>query len=191
MTVEDHDFGHKAIMQGLHDMSDAAVYVGIRQENGEKPAGERDKDGNIVDSKTGATISMIATYHEFGAPKANIPERSFLRSTVDANLVKYQGALSEAVVSVMNGEKPDKALAVVGLMAARDVRMGIRQGTHTNWPALAESTVYRKSHSKYTGKRRGKGSKTTTLIDTGRLVQSIDYQVSIGGKDKAPGKVSE
>ena len=35
----------------------------------------------------------LATVHEFGVPSANIPQRSFIRSTADENKKKYQQAL--------------------------------------------------------------------------------------------------
>jgi len=175
--ITDRDMGWSDLVKGIASLQDAAVYVGIRQENGDK--------GHTPGEP--ATIATIATVHEFGSE--HVPERSFLRSTVDENEKRYSEALSVGILAVASGEtSAKKALEVVGAMAARDVKMGIRRGTHSEWRPLSEKYLKRKTTSKYTGRTKGKGTKSTILIDTGRMVNSIDYQVSIGGKDSAPGE---
>jgi len=178
--VFDKDMGYKALKAAFADLENADVYVGIRQEKGDQ----------IHDEESGMTIASIAAAHEFGSEDGkHPPERSFLRSTMDENIDRYQSALADATLKVIEGAKPDKALAIVGAMAARDVKMGIRRGTHTEWESLSDDYLKRKTTSKYTGKRKGKGTKSTILIDQGIMVGAIDSIVVINGKESAPGKV--
>jgi hypothetical protein len=172
MSVTDHDMGFGRILRELTSLENGAgVYVGIRQKKGSKPAGVRSADGSVKDdSKT--TIADIATWNEFGAeirtgPRAGtkIPERSFLRATVDANGDRYTQLLATQLGAVVDGKQtPEGGLKILGAAAVRDVQVRIRGGIS---PANAPSTI------------EAKGS-SVPLIDTGRLRQSIDYQVVMG-----------
>lgn len=105
----------------------------------------------------------LATIHEFGAPGAGIPSRPFLRSTFDAKKAEWNSLMARLVAKVVAGHlNVVDALELVGQRAAGDVRNRITQGGHfaPNKPA----TVRRKGSSK-------------TLIDSGRLLQSISHQV--------------
>jgi len=109
----------------------------------------------------GETTAEIGAVHEYGDEARNIPQRSFLRSTVRANQEKYTKLLAKAAAEVIFEGKPDLALLKVGLVAAGDVRKRIAEGIP---PALSEKTIARKGSS-------------TPLIDTGQLRSSIDAEV--------------
>jgi hypothetical protein len=180
--VTDKDLGFDRIMRDLETLgSGADVYVGIRQAKGEKPAGLRKADGTVTNSD--ATIAEIATWNEFGVTvetddgdQVKIPERSFLRSTMDENVERYTDLMGRQLGQVIDGEQtPKGAFKILGAAGVRDVQMKIRKGVA---PANAPSTIARKGSSK-------------PLIDTGRMRQSIDYQVDMGGKEAATGGESE
>lgn len=173
-TFTDQDLGYEALLDMLGDMGEAAVFVGILQDKG----GEMDEDGNI-------TLAGYAAVNEFGTTNAGrnrnitIPERSFLRSTVDVNAQVYSVELQaagasavDAVVATRSADQGlaalDKALGRLGIRATRDVQQTIRD---LRTPANAKSTLQRK----YPG--------DNPLIDTGRMRQSISFAVALDGSE--------
>jgi hypothetical protein len=170
--VTDTDRGYARILKDLASLNGADVFVGIRQEKGQV----MDEDGDI-------TVAGYATVNEFGSEDGRIPERSFLRSTVDEKEEKYQTLLAAQIGEVLDGKQtPDKALMTLGERAVRDVQMKIASNIG---PANAEST-YRKIRAPQARRKGGatpKGSgPKVTLIDTGRMRQSIDYEIHVDGK---------
>lgn len=115
------------------------------------------------------TMAELAAIHEFGAPRANIPERSFLRSTADKHRMAWLLLLQRTMKAIKSGRldlSVFQALEIVGEKAVADIRATIRAGIA---PALAESTIARK------------GS-TLPLVDTGRMLQSITFEVVKEGR---------
>ncbi len=77
--------------------------------------GVLEKDG--LKLKTGSkstTLAQVAQVHEFGDPERNIPQRSFLRSTVDEHK-GYIAELTIAVSSVVSGIGKFAASTGVGI----------------------------------------------------------------------------
>lgn len=109
------------------------------------------------------TLVELATIHEFGT--ANIPERSFIRTTLlinkAAELEEMQVKLARAIV--MKGMDPLRALNILGSWAASQIKNGITSEEIGAFP-LAESTIARKGSSK-------------PLVDTGLLKNAISYEV--------------
>ena len=97
-----------------------------------------------------------------------IPERSFIRSTVDAHAkgdwARESEALKKAVVQ--DGLTVDVALKRMGLLIKAAIQAKIRSNVP---PPNAPSTIARKGSSK-------------TLINTGQLLNSIDYEVHREGE---------
>lgn len=133
-------------MKNLADMgkSHPEVFVGIRAE-------------------AGAELVTIAAVNEFGSADGHVPERSFLRSTVDENHKKYGDLLQTAVERGIDKGTTAlrRELGRVGAVAAGDVQRKIRD---LKDPPNAPSTI------------AAKGS-DNPLVDTGRLRQSIDWKV--------------
>ena len=114
----------------------------------------------------GATVAEYGTYNEFGM---GVPERSFLRAPLAKNLDIYAEAIVEGVVLfVTKGEPLARSLALVGEAAASDCREAIVAGID---PPNAPETIARKGSSK-------------PLVDTGRLRQSITYEVHPKGRGR-------
>lgn len=109
----------------------------------------------IIGSERNAAIGAI---HEFGAPAAGIPERSFLRDALVTDrrgLAQMQRKLTAAVLAGrMTGAQ---AAAALGAWAVARVKNRIVDGLS---PALQPETVERKGSS-------------TPLVDTGQLLGAI------------------
>lgn len=107
----------------------------------------------------GLPIATNAALHEFGI---GVPERSFIRAPIAANVEKYKRAM-EWFVNQMGAGKLDsnQALSQMGHMVVGDIQTAIERGIS---PANSIATIKRKGSS-------------TPLIDTGRLRQSITFRI--------------
>ena len=140
--------GLKALEARIREMGKKKVVVGV-------PAAT---DGVRGDGLSNATI---AAAHEFGVP-GHIPERSFLRTTLDENKKDATRVLvRELKADISQGDFSGRAFAIVGEKLSGEVKRKIQSGIE---PALDPETVKRKGSSK-------------PLIDTGNLLQSITYEV--------------
>ena len=137
--------GLAKLMTYLKELNKERVYVGVpRSSNGIR--------GN----------AMIAMTHEFGSLANNIPERSFLRSTVLEQADKYARIFATNIPdAIKNGTPAYEAYSKLGTIAMNDVRLKIASG---EFAALAPATIKRKKSSK-------------PLVDTGNLRQSINYEI--------------
>jgi phage gpG-like protein len=126
------------------------------------------------------TVAQIATIHEFGKvihqPRMGrtivIPQRSFLRATID----EHANAIARRNVLLMQGYMLGKfefgpALELLGQYVVGVIKQRIANGIA---PPNSPWTI------------RAKGS-SKPLIDTGQLRNSITYQVEIGAAYK-PGQ---
>jgi hypothetical protein len=110
------------------------------------------------------TLAELAAIHEYGAPKAGIPERSFLRRTFrDA---RGKGALEEHLKklakAIVKGKiNPDQALEMLGQWGVAAVKGRIKDHIP---PPLAVATIKRKKSE-------------TPLVDTGQLINAITYEI--------------
>lgn len=108
------------------------------------------------DYPDGTSVIMVGTVHEFGSPARNIPQRSYLRSTVESNKRSYKDMFKKLSIRIIKGQITKKeALGLVGLQVQTDVRQKI---TDIKEPAL-------------------KSREGNPLVDTGHLRQSITYEV--------------
>jgi hypothetical protein len=149
--VTDRDLGYRRIMRNLRQLGRLrvpAVFVGIR-------AGTQAVDGT--------SMALIAAANEFGTADGHVPERSFIRSTIDENREKYLGALTKAT-----GRAVDKGTAAMktelGKVGARVTADIQRKIVALKEPPNAPSTIEKKGSA-------------NPLIDKGRLRQSIDWEV--------------
>ncbi len=131
------------------DLSDApSIKVGVPQE------------GSYPD---GTPIHVVGFVNEFGSEGNNIPERSFLRSTVHENADEYANMLINGAKAYVDGKVPsmDVVANLVGIKVESDVKEKIFD---LKDPANAESTIKKKKSD-------------NPLIDTGLLRSSIIYEV--------------
>ncbi len=137
MSVQDNDRGFKAALAEFAK-TNVDVVVGVLGSAGESEV-------------------QIAAVHEFGSQDGHIPQRSYLRSTIDDRRSEILDSLE------LQLKKADAAVAAgrVGMQVVSMVRERIRGRIS---PALKPSTIKRKGSD-------------VPLIDTGRLLQSITSEV--------------
>lgn len=108
------------------------------------------------------TIAEIGAIHEFGAPRANIPERPFLHPAMREGADQIERLSKVLLFELQNGETTkDVALESLGLLGVRLVQEKIREG---EFVPLKPATIARKGSSK-------------PLIDTGQMIQSVTFQI--------------
>ncbi|MDR3037878.1 MAG: hypothetical protein LBV21_01065 [Candidatus Adiutrix sp.] len=113
----------------------------------------------------GSPAAAIAAIHEFGT--ANIPPRSFLRSTL-AEKHKEWAEAGGQMLAITKGDAR-KALAFTGELSSKDIQAKLSEGRVT--PALKAATVAAKA-------KKGKQYPDIPLVDTGTLMESISYEVT-------------
>lgn len=191
--VEDIDHGWDRIVKQLDSIKDGAyVAVGVLSDSSTWAA---DAPANLAD---------IATFNEFGAPQAHIPSRPFMRQSFDKNIsaiTRFQELMQNDVY--LGNKTEAEALDALGVFFKGKVQGIFRSGS---FKANAPSTIRQKNRSKIKKAKRTikktrslnkrgvslsskqlqsfLGAKetvnlggTTPLIDTGRLRQSIHYEV--------------
>ena len=116
----------------------------------------------------GLTVAEVAAVNEFGM---GVPERSFLRSTIDAGEAKYKGLLRGIGNATVAGKITlVRGAKIVGEVVVGDVKQSIADGIP---PPNAESTIVAKGSS-------------TPLIRTGQMRGSVTSKVTasklLGGR---------
>jgi hypothetical protein len=150
--VIDTDKGFRAFFKNLNIRGGRkiGIKVGITSDDDTR----EDGDSNLE----------IATHHEFGAPKANIPERSFIRWTADTHRKKYQRLIKKAEEAALKNPRGGNtavksALFQLGETAVADIQNRIDSNIP---PPLAEVTVLRKGDD-------------LALVDTGEMRGAISW----------------
>jgi hypothetical protein len=151
MPVIDKDRGWSALGKALQSLAgDPHVLVGIQGSQADAPHGD------------GLTVAEVASFNEFGT--AHIPERSFIRATIDLHqvqLLQLAAALGTGVLQ----EKfaPGQALELLGEHARGQMIERINASVP---PPNAPATIARKGSS-------------TTLVDSGQTKNSLTYKVAV------------
>lgn len=160
--VRDIDLGWKRILREarINGVKKPAVTIGIQG-----------KEARIR-REGGINQAGLGTVHEFGTLDDHIPERSFLRATVDRNRAKYQRLMRRLGNLVVVGRITlPHALALLGEQVKSDIQSAFEDGLE---PPLAESTKAMRT------KGSGEAAELADpkpLIDTAQLKNSITYQV--------------
>lgn len=140
----------------IRQLNGSFVKIGVLSSSG--PAAE----GSI-------TMVELAAIHEFGSPNAGIPERSFIRSTVRNRADDIRSQCTKLVKAVLAGNmETDQALGALGSWVAAQMKNTIST-RKTEGPEPQEnkdSTIKQKGSS-------------TPLIDTGRLLGAITWEVTV------------
>lgn len=151
--IKERDNGLDRMLRGMKQLAkDYRVTVGVQGSQAAASHGD-------------VTNAELAAIHEFGAPAANVPQRSFLRSTADEGKTRWEKRLGEELAKVvLEGADARRALHVVGEEFRASVIDRIKQGIP---PPLQPATVARKGEA-------------TPLIDTGALIGAITVAVRKG-----------
>ena len=122
---------------------------------------------HVSDEGTMITLAQLGATHEYGAPDANIPQRSFLRIPLSKN--------SKEIFKVMEKDlkfseiNTDKALGKLGAKGQSIVLEAFSTQGNGKWEALRPDTIKN---------RKDKGvSGVSILRDTSQLMQGITFEV--------------
>lgn len=181
-SVRQTDHGWEELKRNLRDLQHGRSYVKIGVFGG--AGGGVQKPGEPPD------VVTLARIHEFGAPRANIPQRSFIRAPFDNNRAKYIQIFKVLLRQVYEGKREmADALKIVGLQAVADVNAYVRQGS--NLAPLHPYTVRRKMKKTpwpKPGEPEGPVRAPRPLIDTGRMLGAVTYEVVVKGRPGGPAK---
>ncbi len=146
----------RELLAKAHELDKAHARVGVLGSKAEQTHGEA---GDI-------TMVELMAIHELGSPAANIPERRPIRKTFEVKsqaLAEFSEKLAREIVT--KGMPVPRALGLLGTWGATQVKKTITEDEHLEPPLTAE-TVARKGSDR-------------PLVDTGRLVGAISYEVSM------------
>ena len=153
----------RKMKRDLRSLRDVVVTVGIHGEDGER------EDGKVTNVQVAAT-------HEFGNPAMRIPERSFIRSTIDEQQDGILDDMATAMDQTIQSGHIVRNMERVGIKTEVRIRKTLRDGVK---PALSPVTIERRRKKLSGGKPDNNkyGTTETPLIDTGQLIQSIASKV--------------
>lgn len=140
------------IKQLQNQIENAQVKVGVPKSANTTKSGQ----------DTSITLAEVAAIQEFGSPGHNIPERSFIRETVQEqtkNLIKLSVKESKKIFALES--TTEQSIGVIGEFMKSKI---IKKFTANNWTANAPATI------------KAKGS-STPLIDLGQLRGSIQWEI--------------
>lgn len=147
------------------------------------------KIGILGDSKKnrrrdGALTNVeIGIVHEFGSPAAGIPERSFIRSTMQAKRPAHAALLKVLLKKLYRQEIDVKTvLNILGMQAAADVKARIAEGSGIPPPNTPEVFMRKLLKNKSAVRNFNRtGVAPRPLVDTGQLLSSITWAVVMKG----------
>lgn len=203
MPVSDDRRGMDQLRRRLASLHSQTVTVGVHGDEAKRKDGDGGGISNVrlaAVHEFGATIDMVSARGEDGqgyvvrkrvkdsktsihlakAHKIVIPQRSFIRGTIDAHRADIGSAMSALTTQVVTGNVlPKSAAARLGALVVGLIKQRMARGIG---PALAPSTLRRKQRKSAVGRRMQKRgmagpANVKPLIDTGQLRQSVTYEV--------------
>lgn len=148
------DRAWRKLLGDVRELAQMRVQIGVLASKG----------GNEQhDEESGLTMIEILAIHEFGSPAAHIPERAPIRTTFVRKQDELANICSKATQAVLGGMAPRRALEIVGIWGSTEVKKTITAEAHLE-PPLKPATIAKKGSSR-------------PLVDTGRLVNAITYEV--------------
>jgi hypothetical protein len=156
----DKDKGWRKFVDDMKKNSgETSVFAGFLRSSGEyKP-----KAGQTV--KTPISMAQLGAIHEFGAPNAKIPERSYMRSSMAEVNKQLTRMIKKFATAVSLGRMDKKqALGRVGEFLVTTFKSKIQEGV----PPPNKATTVAKKGSAH------------TLIDTGQMRDTLDWEIKEG-----------
>lgn len=148
------DRGHQDLFRIVDELSRTSIWVGVLGE---------DKGGDMHQNADNMTVLDIAIIHEYGAPRANIPARSFIRKGFDKHRKAIENRVARGLERVLSGKMALQAFYDdVGRYAVIKFQQFLRSGE--GMAPLKPETIARKGHAR-------------PLLETRQLVNSITYRV--------------
>ena len=122
-------------------------------------------DGKVDDSDF--TMLELAAVHEFGSEDGTIPERSFIRASLqqaydDGEMQKVCASLYKRIAE---GElNTDQALKILGEWAVTIIKKFVTEGPYIE-PELKPGTIAAKGSDR-------------PLVDTGAMINAVQYEIT-------------
>lgn len=118
--------------------------------------------GGVSYPSGGLTVAEIAALQEFGSSDGHTPERSFMRSTLEAKRDKLREMSVDLIDKILAGEMDvERAKGILGAYLAAEMKKTITTGEGVP-PPNAPSTVAEKGSSR-------------PLVDSSRMVNAITW----------------
>lgn len=163
VEVQRIDHGWKAFQERMKELTKQRphVKVGVIGRQAEEVHPSEDGKGTPI------TNVQLALIQEFGTER--IPERSFIRGTFRIHREEYQVMLARVLKLIVDGKlEVQKGFSILGLKVQGDMQTRIAdRGAPEPWVPNADSTIAMKGSD-------------VPLVDTGRLRQSISFEVVTG-----------
>lgn len=156
------------LKEKLKELSSYHVLVGINQEDAQKKKlhYSRTKEYGTQLKESDITLGEVAATHEFGCPARNIPERSFLRGTIEKQNGEIKSEISNEINSFLrSGAKSIDVATNISKNVLNRVQERILDGID---PKLSSQTIERKGHD-------------LALVDTEQLFDAIKGEVVRNG----------
>ncbi len=156
------------LREKLKELSSYHVLVGINKEDAQKKKlyYSRTKEHGTQLKESDVTLGEVAAVHEFGCPLRNIPERSFLRATIEKQSDEIKGDISNEINSFLrSGITSVEVANTISKNVLNRVQERILGGID---PKLSEKTIKRKGHD-------------LQLVDTDQLFDAIKSEVVKSG----------
>lgn len=148
VKVTDLDLGLNAIIRNFEELDNQEISAGVHEEAGEHP------------NANGKHTAEIAMFNEYGT--SHIPERSFIRSTIDENNSLLFGAMEKIINNAHNPISSQISdLNSFGFLAKTLIENKIKS---LQSPANAQSTIDKKGFN-------------NPLIDTRYLLENITFKI--------------
>jgi predicted molibdopterin-dependent oxidoreductase YjgC len=149
-NIKDTDRGMSGFLKAVSELKKSSLKVGVFS------------DAVNNEQKGAAYVADYAIANEYGTER--IPERSFLRSTIDEKHDEWSKGLSDVLMNAAkNKTSIDNELYKIGAIARSDIIDKIDSDIS---PKNAPATI----------KKKGAG-KNKTLVDTGVLRSSIEARI--------------
>lgn len=152
------DHGFKGIVKELRKLEKRPyVKIGYPAKSAKsKAAKESDNADGLTERSEFVTVLDVAIWSEFGT--AQMPERSFIRSSFDINRGKYEDLNKKLLIKIYSGSiTVEKALDILGFTIENDIKNFIKNGD------VSPDSI----------RAMDEGGKT--LWDTGQLINSITF----------------
>jgi hypothetical protein len=152
----DKDLGYKRILEEYTTIKSNKPHVKVGLQTTMDQRKKKRREGG----ESNESVLDVGVRHEFGL---GVPERSYMRLTYDKTKEEMFRFIKTQNSKILLGKTTvRKALDLVGQKSQTDIKDTIKR-TPSEWPPLAESTILKKGSSK-------------PLIDTGQLINSIQYK---------------
>lgn len=167
-TIIDKDSGWKALYNRVKSLN-GSVEVTVGVLGNTETGGLHQKDA--AGKSQPLTVVEIAAVQEFGTRDGRIPSRPVIRGTFDRLREELQQDINKLVLKVLfEGLNPVKAMSMIGLKLSSEMKKTITQGAGIP-PPNAQSTIDAKGSAR-------------PLVDTGRLLNSYSYVVTVDGQEQ-------